>query len=110
MFFSKVAGVTFEGRQDVLEDILDEIDEAPLPTEKGWPLKVKREPNNPFDSNAIALHWLDGRSIGHVKREIAQGLAMDIDRGVLVKIYLTEITGNSFDQNLGANIFISVCD
>jgi len=108
MFFSKVAGVTFEGRQEVLEEILDDIEGAPVPTEKGWPLMVKREPNNPFDSNAIALHWSDGRSIGHVNREIAKDLAMDMDRGVPVIIYLTEVTGNGFDQNFGANIFISV--
>ena len=43
-FHTKLAGVTFEGRQDVLARLAS-----------GTPLRLERQPDNQFDANAIAL-------------------------------------------------------
>ena len=45
-------------------------------------LRLVREPKNPFDSNAISVHTLDGRQIGYVERERAVRLAHSMDKGV----------------------------
>ena len=45
------------------------------------PLFLRREPNNPHDSNAIGAYTLAGEQIGHVNRKVASVLAkcMDVD-------------------------------
>ena len=39
-----------------------------------------REPNNPFDSNAVRVENLHGRRVGHIKRQSAVVLAAIMDR------------------------------
>lgn len=36
---------------------------------------VKRQPNNPYDSNAIQIDNVVGQQIGHIPRQIAAKLA-----------------------------------
>lgn len=108
-FFSKVVGTTFEGRQDVLEDLLDEIDSGQCGDEpNGWPLVIRRQPDNPHDRNAIALYWRDGRQVGFLGRSIAESLAPQIDGGSTVEVFLTEVTGAEPGFNLGANLRIEL--
>ncbi len=40
---------------------------------------LRREPENPFDSNAIRVHLGDGAEVGYVAREAARGLAGHLD-------------------------------
>jgi len=50
-FFTKAVGVTFEGRQDVIGGLLP-----------GSPLELRREPDNPHDTNAV-LVVIDGKQV-----------------------------------------------
>lgn len=111
VFFSKVVGTTFEGRQDVLEDILEEIGSGQGGHEpNGWQLELRRQPGNPHDRNAIALYWRDGRQIGFLERSIAESLAPQIDDGRTVEVVLIEVTGIEPGFNMGANLRIEVSD
>jgi hypothetical protein len=50
--------------------------------EPGRPLELRRDPGNPHDPNAIAVHARDGRQLGWVPREVAAELAPEIDEGM----------------------------
>jgi hypothetical protein len=47
----------------------------------GRPLELRRDPDNPHDPNAIAVHAGDGEQVGWVPREIAAELAAELDAG-----------------------------
>lgn len=47
----------------------------------GRPLVLRRDPDNPHDPNAIAVHALSGEQVGWVPRAIAADLAVDLDAG-----------------------------
>ena len=66
---SGVAGTQFRPRA------LDSDALAP-----GRPLELRREPANPHDANAIAVH-AGGRHVGFVPRELAAELAPELDAG-----------------------------
>jgi HIRAN domain len=56
---------------------LDSEDVAP-----GRPLELRRDPANPHDPNAIAVHAVGGgEQVGWVPREVAAELAPEIDAG-----------------------------
>lgn len=55
LFRFKVSGVTFEGRQSLIEKL--DIDD---------PVKLIPEPENPYDKNAIAVHIAHAGEIWHV--------------------------------------------
>lgn len=42
---------------------------------------MRREPGNPYDSNAIRIDNVQGQQIGHIPKRIAQKLAVYMDRG-----------------------------
>jgi HIRAN domain len=46
----------------------------------GGPLELRREPGNPHDANAIAVH-AGGTHVGFVPRELAAELAPELDAG-----------------------------
>ena len=48
--------------------------------EPGRPLALLRDPGNPHDANAIAVH-AGGAQVGWVPRELAAELASDVDAG-----------------------------
>ncbi len=54
----------------------------------GMPLELRRDPENPYDSNAIAVHRPDvpgtlGARLGHIPREHAAWLAPLLDAGLV---------------------------
>jgi hypothetical protein len=49
--------------------------------EPGRPLELRRDPENPHDANAIAVHGAGGEQVGWVPREIAAELAPELDAG-----------------------------
>jgi len=59
--------------------------------QKGDPLKLVRESDNPHDRNAIRLEW-KGRMLGYVPRRENAHLARQIDHGVPVQARITEVT------------------
>ena len=46
----------------------------------GEPLELKREPDNPYDSNAVRVEWR-GHKLGYVPRTQNAALAWAMDRG-----------------------------
>jgi hypothetical protein len=47
----------------------------------GRPLRLRRDPGNEHDPNAIAVDAGDGQQVGWVPRELAAELAPELDRG-----------------------------
>jgi hypothetical protein len=79
------------------------------------PLILKREPNNPYDSNAVAV-WLKARAllfftsdvqIGYLSAEVAGEIARYLDKGGTVSATITEVTGGGRGKpTRGVNILI----
>jgi single-stranded-DNA-specific exonuclease len=82
-FHTKIAGVTFEGRQDVI---------AGLRT--GAPLELRREPGNPHDRNAIAVHY-GNLHLGFLNKRMAVHIAPLIDAGARYAARVASLTGPS---------------
>lgn len=40
---------------------------------------LEREPNNPYDKNAIKVNNVNGNQVGHLKRDLAAALAYIMD-------------------------------
>lgn len=68
-YSTTVVGVTYVGRQTVLARL--------HPHQR---LILRREPNNPYDHNAIAVRTEDGAHAGHIIRHLAATLAPKLDR------------------------------
>src|SRR3954447_1839386 len=70
----RVVGVAGAGRHHA--DALAAADVGP-----GRPLELRRDPDNPHDPSAIAVHAAGGEQVGWVPREIAAALAPALDAG-----------------------------
>jgi len=95
-FHTKLAGVSFEGRQDVVARL-----------EPGAVLRVVRQPDNPFDANAIALLDPTGEQVGFFNRRLAAVLAPVIDAGTAFEVTVTDLTGGGEDASRGVNVLVS---
>ncbi len=95
-FHTKLAGVTFEGRQEVVARL------AP-----GTPLRLERQPDNAYDANACALFDPLGDQVGFFNRRLAAALAPFVDAGVEYDVSVTEVTGGADDQSLGVNVLVA---
>jgi len=107
-FHTKLHGVTHVNadgshRQDLLEDLFDALEEA-APVE----LEARREPDNAFDPNAIAVFDGGGRQLGYLSREVARQLGPQMDRGARVRVLAEVVTGGGLSQNYGVNVCVSV--
>lgn len=89
-FNTKVVGVTFENRQDVLATL-----------EPGTELLLQRQPGNEHDSNAIAVTLLDGTQIGFLNRHLAKRLAPDMDAGTAYDAAVSAVTGGTRHDESG---------
>ena len=58
-------------------------------------LWLVRQPDNEYDSNAIAVHAWPLGPIGHIGREVAARMAPEIDAGTEWKAELVEVAVNS---------------
>ncbi len=103
----KVAGVTFENRQECLK-FLKRFRTEDLT------ITLERDSGSRYDSNAIRIvvHILPlsrRTVIGYVPRRIAKELKDIIDMGIQVKATLLRIIGGySYKESLGALIKITV--
>ncbi|MHB8152642.1 MAG: helicase-related protein [Vulcanimicrobiaceae bacterium] len=99
-FYTKVVGVSFEGRQDVL---------AGLQPEFG--LELKRQAENAHDSNAVAVYY-GNLQLGYLRAGIAKHLAPAMDAGVLYRAKIASLTGGpapgSATQKIhrGVNLYV----
>jgi single-stranded-DNA-specific exonuclease len=95
-FNTKLAGVTFEGRQDVVSRL-----------SAGTPLRPERQPSNEHDPNAIALFDPFGDQVGFFNRRLAAALAPVMDAGAAYDVQVTDVTGGEEGRPLGVNVFVS---
>jgi single-stranded-DNA-specific exonuclease len=92
-FFTKVVGVTFEGRQDVIGGLTP-----------GAPVELRRQPDNPHDANAIGV-FFGALHVGYLRREIARRLAPKLDGGERYRAQIASVTGGGA-RSLGVNLFV----
>jgi hypothetical protein len=92
---SKVRGVTFEGRQDIIRKTV----------RPGMRLNAIREPNNPHGKSAIGL-WAGKSQIGYIGSDLADEIAPQMDAGKPILVTVTELTGTGPGESIGVNIVI----
>ncbi len=80
--YTKVAGISFEGRQRTVE-VLEENEE----------LILKREKDNKFDKNAIQIFNKTGIMISYINKVLAGDMAKLMDSGVDFNCRVMQITG-----------------
>jgi len=95
-FHTKLAGVTFEGRQETVARL-----------QPGVPLRLERQPDNPHDACASALFDPFGDQVGFLNRRLAAALAPVLDAGVEYDVEVTEVTGGADGASLGVNVLVS---
>jgi|SRR5690554_3666983 len=90
-----VAGVTFDNRQEVLARM-----------HVGETLWLVREPQNPYDRNAIRVQRVSGEQVGYIPRGFAAALAPAFDEiGEPVRATVTAIVGGHYaGSSLGVRI------
>jgi single-stranded-DNA-specific exonuclease len=83
---TRVVGVTFEGRQAVVELLT-----------VGERVSLIRDPNNKFDPNAVKVVRWDRLQIGFLDRELAKAMAPRMDRyGGSFKATVSRLTGGYY--------------
>jgi single-stranded-DNA-specific exonuclease len=93
VFNSKLVGVSFEGRQDVIAGL-----------QAGRELELERQADNPYDANAIAVRY-GNLQVGFIRREIAAHLAPRIDAGARYRARIASLTGGG-ERHRGVNIVV----
>jgi single-stranded-DNA-specific exonuclease len=93
-FFTKIVGVSFEGRQAVVAGLVADM-----------PLELVREPGNPHDPNAIAVRY-GTLQLGYLRRPIAKHLAPNVDAGDRYSASVGSVTGGGQDKHIGVNIHV----
>jgi len=83
----KIVGVSFNDRQDLLQNI-----------EQNTPICIEREPDNPYDPNAIAVKLLTGEQVGYIPKTLALKLANITD---YINIKISNVFKNLADGALG---------
>ena len=91
-FPTKIMGVSFEGRQDIIAGLRPGVD-----------LALQRQPDNPVDANAIAVAY-GNLQLGFLRKEIARHLAPLIDGGTLYRARVEHVTGGVNGRNFGVNV------
>ncbi len=92
-FYTKVVGVTFEGRQDVVAGLLT-----------GASVDLRREADNPVDPNAIAV-FFGALRVGFLRREIARRIAPQVDSGAVYDAQIASVTGGG-KRSFGVNLLV----
>lgn len=92
-FFTKIVGVSFEGRQDLVAGL-----------QEGFDLTLERQASNAYDPNAIAVRY-GALQVGFLKKEIAKHLAPTMDAGTRYTARIENITGGG-TRSWGVNIYV----
>lgn len=102
-YHSKLVGVTFEGRQDLIKELSGSEE-----------LRFRREPDNEYDKNAVAVDALikgevaygeDWKPVGYIAKDKNTELAKILDDGKHAQVKIGDITGGD-DKAYGVNIEI----
>jgi single-stranded-DNA-specific exonuclease len=70
----------------------------------GSPLELRREPDNPYDSNAVGVYF-GALRIGFLRKEIARRLAPKFDAGERYRAEIGSLTGGG-TRSLGVNLLV----
>jgi hypothetical protein len=97
-FSTQIAGVSFV--EQYPKTLLDMQELRMAEPSTMW-LKLRRNPKNQYDSNAIEVHW-DGHMIGHINKVVAARLAPELDAGVEWLCRVEDIVGD--DDIVGCTI------
>lgn len=98
-FNTKLAGVSFEGRQDIAAGV-----------RPGAVLELRRQADNPHDANAIAAFY-GSLQLGFLNRKLAEKLAPLIDgEGRRYGAEVTAVTGGVKGRSFGVNIRVRRSD
>ena len=90
LYHTKVAGVTFEGRQDIIKGL-----------RSGTDIMFERDPENKYDPNAVKV-LAEGKHIGFLPR--GSWVAKEMDNGKCFKAYISQITGGGSGMSYGVNV------
>jgi hypothetical protein len=99
-FFSKVVGVT-ENNSDGAWRELIVADCHSLEH-----LKLRPEPTNPVDPNAIEVCRADGRQLGYLRAGIAAELCEKVKQGHSYTALVANVTGGDHGRWWGCNILV----
>lgn len=94
-FYTKVVGVSFDGRQRLIRQ-----------TRVGESLSLVRDPNNQYDRNAIMVLNSSGNQLGFISKDVASNLASYMDSGARYTATVSAITGNNPGDVMGVNILV----
>lgn len=97
-YHSKLVGVTFEGRQDIIKMLKGDE-----------PLRTRREPENEYDKNAVAVDVQIAETwhpIGYIAKDKNQDICNAMDAGNEIYIAIASITGQD-KKSLGVNIALA---
>jgi single-stranded-DNA-specific exonuclease len=93
---SKIVGITFDNRMEFVKQL-----------KQGEQLFLKREKDNQYDKNAVALENKSGNPLGYLKKELSLTIAPEMDsEKYTYECFVKEITGGIDKKNLGINIII----
>jgi single-stranded-DNA-specific exonuclease len=96
-FHTKLAGVSFEGRQDVIAGL-----------HAGAPLELRRQADNPHDANAIAVHY-GQLQLGFFNKRLAAHIAPLMDAGARYGARVASLSGGASTgqfKHRGVNVVI----
>jgi single-stranded-DNA-specific exonuclease len=93
-FFTKIVGVTFEGRQNIVAGLRGDE-----------PVELVRRPDNEHDPNAIEVRF-GMLQLGYLRREIARRLAPRIDAGDSYVANVSGVTGGRNGRSTGVNLHV----
>jgi len=99
-FNTKVAGVTFEGRQQIVRRLA-----------AGDVLVLERQPDNPVDPHAVRVLTAGGEQIGYLSARVAARLAPSMDSGTRYSASVSQVTGGpgavpGEERSHGVNIYV----
>ena len=100
-FFTKLAGVTHDGRQQIIRNLyrFGELD-------AGTQVFLKPEPNNPYDPNAVAVLTANGQHLGYIPKENARQIVINMRAGMVYHAYVSAVTGGDAGYAYGVNLRI----
>lgn len=109
-FNSKIAGVTAKN-----PDGSNRQHHIKKHVKNGTPLILLREPNNQFDSNAIAVYikirnflfFTSTVQIGYLNKDVAEELSKFLAKGGSIAGKVTAVTGGSGKESFGVNILLT---
>jgi hypothetical protein len=103
-FRTKVAGVSFKGRQRIVAKC-----------SQGELLKLVRDPTDRYDKGAIKVERLNGEQLGFIPAHVSRsgnpsGLSFRMDQGQKYQCRIATLTGGGPGRKLGVNIEITNVD